>query len=1104
MKKKKVQILSMLLASCMAAALPVEAAEFSSEAFVLDEAGTEETNLQEAQDEAADFEMEPEDDPATDADISIEADEEETDGVEAGDTQEEDLFSDAEQDEFISAEEASTEENLGGILDAGGSSSRSAKAVVEANIPASDSVTTTCTVYSGSNLEYQNYSVWSSPAYSYITRTSDGLIMRVQSGAIEGALLIEYYDTNYNLKKTLTLELTLPLFGAFYESGDNYYILTGDKNTEHSDSKEVYRLSKYSKSWTSQGSCSLYGANTAIPFDAGSARMVMNGKYIYVRTCHEMYNGHQANVTFSVDTSNMSVVDKFTGVWNTDNGYVSHSFNQFIQVDNGVLLGADHGDAYPRSIVALKYPTDISNGAFLPSYGAKCEKYTMFTYSGGGGNYTGASQGGFEYSDSSYLVAGNYDADDEGSCRNVFVSSVPKDGGTATIRYFSDYAGTGDSASTPHLVKTGANSFVLLWSSQGYVYYCALDGNGERAGNTYKMAGNLSDCVPSVINGKLIWYTWKNNRNTFYEINLSNLSANKAVRIENGHKFTYADKAENGYVTKTCKICGATQKAVVPTAVYPRIKTEKHGWQLMGDARSVENGKTYQMYCGFDTVDDDDAESAVDFEFTSSDESIFTVKKTAVTTLELTPVRSGVATLTIKATYNPEVEKKIDIYVDRLSDAVFDVTLINNLPYYNAKEHKPSAYISNSEQSLQEGTDFAVSYRGDLVNAGTATVIFTGIGRYTGTIERDFTIRATSIYSGMTTVELTPSVGYYNGKPQTPQVIIKYNDVPLVLNKDYTVEYANNIEIGTARVGVTGIGNFYGYFTRSFYIRQARPELTATLEADRKQVVSGGQVKLTAKASGGSGIYTYKFIVCDDRGNWYKLRDFESSSAFTWTTGASGKKTVYVDVKDSDGYVKRAELACEVTPKTVTNITASLSASPSAKAVSGSQVKLTAKASGGSGSYTYKFIVCDDKGNWYRLRDFGSSSAFTWTPGAAGKKTLYVDVKDSKGTVKRAALGYEITNKELTASLNVSPSGSAVSGTKVKLSAKANGGSGSYTYKFIVCDDKGNWYRLRDFGSSSEFTWTTGPAGKKNLYVDVKDSTGTVRRASVVYQIKQK
>ena len=77
-----------------------------------------------------------------------------------------------------------------------------------------------------------------------------------------------------------------------------------------------------------------------------------------------MYNGHQANVTFSVDTSSMNIVDKFTGVWNTSNGYVSHSFNQFIQVDNGTLLGVDHGEGYPTALVLSKYVSDISSGNF--------------------------------------------------------------------------------------------------------------------------------------------------------------------------------------------------------------------------------------------------------------------------------------------------------------------------------------------------------------------------------------------------------------------------------------------------------------------------------------------------------------------------------------------------------------------------------------------------------------------------------------------------------------------------------------------------------------------------------------------------------------------
>ena len=78
--------------------------------------------------------------------------------------------------------------------------------------------------------------------------------MRVQAGAIDSqTLLIEYYDKQYNLQKTMTLQLSLPIFGAFYEDDNNYYILTGAKNKEKGNTKEVYRLTKYSKDWKAQG-----------------------------------------------------------------------------------------------------------------------------------------------------------------------------------------------------------------------------------------------------------------------------------------------------------------------------------------------------------------------------------------------------------------------------------------------------------------------------------------------------------------------------------------------------------------------------------------------------------------------------------------------------------------------------------------------------------------------------------------------------------------------------------------------------------------------------------------------------------------------------------
>ena len=837
MKNKKAQILSIFLSACMlGTSAPVSAADLSSELFSADDITDTEAPADASQDQpAADDEVSapdstdtPEepvddltqspDDPAPAETGAVDSSTDNTDPFSAG---EEDDFSDSEEnDDFSSGE---TEQALAGILDDSLETQMTRKkgTAAEADIPISSSVSTTCTVYKGNNLESQNYTNWSAPVESYLTTSPDGYLMRVQSGAIDGKILIEYYDSGYNLKKTMTLDLPLPEFGGFYETNDNYYILTGQNNTEQDDSKEVYRIGKYSKTWQSLGFCGLFGANTTYPFDAGSARMAVNGKYLFVRTCHEMYNGHQANVTFSVDTSNMSIADSFTSVMNTDLGYVSHSFNQFIQIDNGTLLGSDHGDAYPRAITVLQYQTDISNGSFVPqrTWGSNtdtCKEFDLMTFPGSiGNNYTGASQGGFEYSDSSYLAAGNYDADD--NSRNVFVASVSKSGETPVVRYFSNYAGTSDSATTPHLVKTGSNSFVLLWSSQGYVYYTAIDGTGKQVGSTYKMAGNLSDCVPSIINGKLIWYAWKNSHNTFYEINLSDLSSNHATRIENGHKYVYGTTIENNQIDKTCRVCGITSKAAVPTKISAYITPSNSSYHTLNGSEFLTKDLTYTVDWStwFSGNSSDDYLS--DCTISCSDNSILTVQQTSDSVAVITPKKSGKAILTIQSKYNPSVVFTSELYVDMLSEDVFTFSH-GYIGYYDGTKKDPDVKIYRSGLTLTEGTDYTATYKGDQVNAGTFTVTFTGIGKYTGSVTKKYTIQPARIYSSSTTCTISPENCIYDGKPQEPNVVITDHGKALTRGKDYTVEYQNNTSIGRARAGITGIGNYSGYFTTAFYI----------------------------------------------------------------------------------------------------------------------------------------------------------------------------------------------------------------------------------------------------------------------------------------------
>ena len=253
----------------------------------------------------------------------------------------------------------------------------------------------------------------------------------------------------------------------------------------------------------------------------------------------------------------------------------------------------------------------------------------------------------------------------------------------------------------------------------------------------------------------------------------------------------------------------------------------------------------------------------------------------------------------------------------------------------------------------------------------------------------------------------------------------------------------------------------------------------------------GKKVKLTAQASGGSGDYTYKFILTDNKGNWYKIKDYSKDNTSTWTPGAVGDKTLYVDVKDSKGAYVRVGLSMKVTTLNV-----NFTASPEKTAKVGSNVKLTAQASGGSGDYTYKFIVTDNKGNWYKIKDYSKDNTATWIPGAVGNKTLYVDVKDSEGTYKRVELPIEITKQteKLRVKFTSKSDDTVKLGDKVKLTAQATGGTGNYFYQFVVCNPDNNWYRIRGYEKDNSCFWTPKMVGKTMLYVDTVDGNGNYWR----------
>ena len=54
----------------------------------------------------------------------------------------------------------------------------------------------------------------------------------------------------------------------------------------------------------------------------------------------------------------------------------------------------------------------------------------------------------------------------------------------------------------------------------------------------------------------------------------------------------------------------------------------------------------------------------------------------------------------------------------------------------------------------------------------------------------------------------------YTGKKIEPQVSVRFSDRKLTDNKDYSTEYINNLNVGTANVIVTGLGDFSMLITK--------------------------------------------------------------------------------------------------------------------------------------------------------------------------------------------------------------------------------------------------------------------------------------------------
>ena len=424
----------------------------------------------------------------------------------------------------------------------------------------------------------RNYSYYASTTdKNYIVPLDDGGYMTFVVNSGSNGYTAEYFNKYYESTGSKSISAELGTFGAFYSDANGYYILTGQNNTGESASVECFRLTKYDKSWNRKGSCGLKDCNTTYPFSSGSASMTSSGNFLVIRTCHKMYKSsdgynHQANVTILVNTQSMTILDSFYKVSNASDGYSSHSFNQYVRIDNNHIIGADHGDAYPRCMGVWYYKTDLTTGKLLTK---GTTFYKPFPISGEiGANQTGATLGGLEISDTSYIIVGSsiVQGSSTSGNKNIFVSTVNKSSGAVATKWLTSDAASKGSYSNPYIVKVSNTKFAVIWSRSSTVYYAFIDDSGDLQGSVYTASGSLSDCQPVLSGNKIIWFT-KGTATDFIYIDLTDNSFNRAftVTVESskhgtatvsptkaltGKQITITAKPDEGYEIDVIRVNG--------------------------------------------------------------------------------------------------------------------------------------------------------------------------------------------------------------------------------------------------------------------------------------------------------------------------------------------------------------------------------------------------------------------------------------------------------------------------------------------------------------------------------------------------------------------
>ncbi|MBQ8279207.1 MAG: Ig-like domain-containing protein [Roseburia sp.] len=355
--------------------------------------------------------------------------------------------------------------------------------------------------------------------------------------------------------------------------------------------------------------------------------------------------------------------------------------------------------------------------------------------------------------------------------------------GTATITITGkgNYAGT--------IVKTFAIRPLDL--SNATVLDVTLPYNGKMQKATTTVTYLLNGKIITLKKGTDFTYTYPgtNSKAEDYDSNAFKSAGDHTVILTGKGNYT-------GTTTFTQTI---SEKYVISKMSLGKIANQRYTGSAIEPTVTLKNGKVNLI-------------EGTDFSVTYSNN---TEIGTATVTITGIGDYSGTRTATFKITGTAISKAKLNGFATSLPWTGEAVTQNTILIYTEGSG------VNMTTEYLTENVDYTVTYQNN-TEIGTATVIYTGMGGYTGTVKKTFKITgiplSKAVISGLeNTMEYDCKdmlqngyqLTYTNGRGQI---------ITLVEGIDYTVTYKNNNKAGTATTTFTGINGYTGTIKKSYKI----------------------------------------------------------------------------------------------------------------------------------------------------------------------------------------------------------------------------------------------------------------------------------------------